>query len=64
MLVFPTIKMLETLAQFETPEEAMETIGAVAVEPILPRVDTSGRSRGSCCPATRTTESARIYSPR
>jgi 8-oxo-dGTP pyrophosphatase MutT (NUDIX family) len=41
-LVFPTIKMLETLAQFETPEEAMETIGAVAVEPILPRVDTSG----------------------
>ena len=41
-LVFPTIKMLETLARFATPEEALETIGAVAVEPILPRVDTSG----------------------
>jgi 8-oxo-dGTP pyrophosphatase MutT (NUDIX family) len=42
LLVFPTIKMLETLARFSTPEEALETIGAVAVEPILPRVDTSG----------------------
>jgi 8-oxo-dGTP pyrophosphatase MutT (NUDIX family) len=41
-LVFPTIKMLETLAQFSSPEEALETIGAVAVEPILPRVDMSG----------------------
>jgi 8-oxo-dGTP pyrophosphatase MutT (NUDIX family) len=42
LLVFPTIKMLETLARFETPEEALETVGAIAVEPILPRVDTSG----------------------
>jgi 8-oxo-dGTP pyrophosphatase MutT (NUDIX family) len=42
LLVFPTIKMLETLAQFASPEEALETIGALAVEPILPRVDTSG----------------------
>jgi 8-oxo-dGTP pyrophosphatase MutT (NUDIX family) len=42
LLVFPTIKMLETLAQFSSPEEALETIGALAVEPILPRVDTSG----------------------
>ena len=42
LLVFPTIKMLETLARFATPEEALETVGAVAVEPILPRVDTSG----------------------
>jgi 8-oxo-dGTP pyrophosphatase MutT (NUDIX family) len=41
-LVFPTIKMLETLTRFSSPEEAIEAIGAVAVEPILPRVDTSG----------------------
>jgi 8-oxo-dGTP pyrophosphatase MutT (NUDIX family) len=42
LLVFPTIKMLETLARFTSPEEAVDAIGAVAVEPILPRVDTSG----------------------
>jgi 8-oxo-dGTP pyrophosphatase MutT (NUDIX family) len=42
LLVFPTIKMLETLARFGSPEEALETVGAIAVEPILPRVDTSG----------------------
>jgi 8-oxo-dGTP pyrophosphatase MutT (NUDIX family) len=41
-LVFPTIKMLETLARFESPEQAVEAVGAVAVEPILPRIDTSG----------------------
>jgi 8-oxo-dGTP pyrophosphatase MutT (NUDIX family) len=42
LLVFPTIKMLETLARFGSPEEALETVAALAVEPILPRVDTSG----------------------
>jgi len=42
LLVFPTIKMLETLARFDSPEEALETVGSIAVEPILPRVDTSG----------------------
>jgi 8-oxo-dGTP pyrophosphatase MutT (NUDIX family) len=42
LLVFPTIKMLETLARFGSPEEALETVGAIAVEPILPRVDTTG----------------------
>ena len=42
LLVFPTIKMLETLARFGSPEEALEAVGSVAVEPILPRVDTSG----------------------
>ena len=41
-LVFPTIKMLETLANFSSPEEALETIGSLTVEPILPRVDMSG----------------------
>jgi 8-oxo-dGTP pyrophosphatase MutT (NUDIX family) len=41
-LVFPTIKMLETLARFGSPEEALEQVSAIAVEPILPRVDTSG----------------------
>jgi 8-oxo-dGTP pyrophosphatase MutT (NUDIX family) len=41
-LVFPTIKKLETLARFESPEEALATVGAVAPEPILPRIDTSG----------------------
>jgi 8-oxo-dGTP pyrophosphatase MutT (NUDIX family) len=43
LLVFPTIKMLETLARFATPEEALETVGALTVEPILPRIETSGR---------------------
>ena len=42
LLVFPTIKMLETLGRFSSPQEAVDAIGAVAVEPILPRVDTSG----------------------
>jgi hypothetical protein len=42
LLVFPTIKMLQTLANFDSPEQALETIGALAVEPILPRIDTSG----------------------
>jgi 8-oxo-dGTP pyrophosphatase MutT (NUDIX family) len=42
LLVFPTIKQLETLARFESPEDALETIGALTVEPILPRIDTSG----------------------
>jgi len=42
LLVFPTIKQLETLARFESPEQALEAIGAVTVEPILPRIDTSG----------------------
>jgi 8-oxo-dGTP pyrophosphatase MutT (NUDIX family) len=42
LLVFPTIKKLETLARFNTPEEALATVGAVSPEPILPRIDTSG----------------------
>jgi 8-oxo-dGTP pyrophosphatase MutT (NUDIX family) len=42
LLVFPTIKKLETLARFGSPEEALETVAAVAAEPILPRIDTSG----------------------
>ena len=42
LLVFPTIKMLETLTHFASPEEALETVAALTVEPILPRVDTSG----------------------
>jgi 8-oxo-dGTP pyrophosphatase MutT (NUDIX family) len=42
LLVFPTIKMLETLGRFGSPEEALEKVGAVAVEPIQPRVDTAG----------------------
>jgi 8-oxo-dGTP pyrophosphatase MutT (NUDIX family) len=42
LLVFPTIKKLEALARFDSPAEALEEIGAAAVEPILPRIDTSG----------------------
>jgi 8-oxo-dGTP pyrophosphatase MutT (NUDIX family) len=42
LLVFPTIKKLQTLARFATPEEAMTAVGAAAPEPILPRIDTSG----------------------
>jgi 8-oxo-dGTP pyrophosphatase MutT (NUDIX family) len=41
-LVFPTIKKLQTLARFGSPGEALSAVGAVAPEPILPRVDTSG----------------------
>ena len=42
LLVFPTIKKLETLARFNSPDEALATVGAVAPVPILPRIDTSG----------------------
>jgi 8-oxo-dGTP pyrophosphatase MutT (NUDIX family) len=42
LLVFPTIKKLETLARFGSPDEALTTVAAVAPEPILPRIDTSG----------------------
>jgi 8-oxo-dGTP pyrophosphatase MutT (NUDIX family) len=42
LLVFPTIKKLETLARFGSPDEALATVSAVAPEPILPRIDTSG----------------------
>jgi len=42
LLVFPTIKKLQTLARFESPEEVLEAVRAVAPEPILPRIDTSG----------------------
>jgi 8-oxo-dGTP pyrophosphatase MutT (NUDIX family) len=42
LLVFPTIKQLETLARFDSPEKAIETVASLAVEPILPRVDTTG----------------------
>jgi|RhiMetdeSRZDD1v2_1073273.scaffolds.fasta_scaffold12412_10 8-oxo-dGTP pyrophosphatase MutT (NUDIX family) len=42
LLVFPTIKMLQTLTNFATPEEALDTVASLTVEPILPRVDTSG----------------------
>jgi 8-oxo-dGTP pyrophosphatase MutT (NUDIX family) len=42
LLVFPTIKQLQTLARFGSPEEALATVGSLTVEPILPKVDTSG----------------------
>ena len=38
MLVFPTIKHLEELAGFGSPEEALETAGSREVQPIMPRV--------------------------
>jgi 8-oxo-dGTP pyrophosphatase MutT (NUDIX family) len=44
LLVFPTIKQLETLARFSSPEEALATVSSLTVEPILPRVDTSGET--------------------
>lgn len=37
-LVFPTIKQLEPLREFATPDEAMAAARAIVVEPILPRV--------------------------
>jgi 8-oxo-dGTP pyrophosphatase MutT (NUDIX family) len=42
LLVFPTIKKLETLARFGSPDEALTAVAAVAPEPILPRIDVSG----------------------
>jgi 8-oxo-dGTP pyrophosphatase MutT (NUDIX family) len=42
LLVFPTIKQLETLARFDSPEAAIATVSSLTVEPILPRVDTTG----------------------
>ena len=57
LLVFPTIKKLETLARFSSPDEALATVGAVASVPILPaHRHERRRSRASCCPATRTTK--------
>jgi 8-oxo-dGTP pyrophosphatase MutT (NUDIX family) len=38
MLVFPTIKHLEQLAEFESVAEALEAAGGRAVEPIQPKV--------------------------
>lgn len=38
LLVFPTIKQLEALREYATPEEAMEAARSIEVEPILPRV--------------------------
>jgi 8-oxo-dGTP pyrophosphatase MutT (NUDIX family) len=38
MLVFPTIKQLEDLAQFATADEALEASAAREVRPILPKV--------------------------
>ena len=38
MLVFPTIKHLEALAEFESVEQALETARGREVEPVQPRV--------------------------
>ena len=38
MLVFPTIKHLEALAEFESVEHALEAARGREVEPILPKV--------------------------
>ena len=40
MLVFPTIKHLEQLAEFGSVDEALDTARAREVEPVLPRVVT------------------------
>jgi 8-oxo-dGTP pyrophosphatase MutT (NUDIX family) len=40
LLVFPTIKQLEALLEYATPEEAMTAALSIDVEPILPRVVT------------------------
>ena len=42
LLVFPTIHKLQVLSRFATAEDALEATRAANVEPILPRVDTSG----------------------
>jgi 8-oxo-dGTP pyrophosphatase MutT (NUDIX family) len=42
LLVFPTIKKLETLARFGSPDEALAAVRSATLEPILPRIDTSG----------------------
>ena len=43
LLVFPTIKKLETLARFGSPERGARGGRARCGEPILPRIDTIGR---------------------
>ena len=59
LLVFPTIKMLETLARFGSPEEALETVGGSRSSRSCRASTRPARSRGSSCRATRTTEYVR-----
>ena len=42
LLVFPTIHKLQVLAQYGSAEEALSAAREANVEPILPRVDSSG----------------------
>ncbi len=42
LLVFPTIHKLQVLSHYGTAEEALTAARAANVEPVLPRVDTSG----------------------
>jgi 8-oxo-dGTP pyrophosphatase MutT (NUDIX family) len=42
LLVFPTIHKLEVLARYANAEEALAAARDAQVEPILPRVDSSG----------------------
>jgi 8-oxo-dGTP pyrophosphatase MutT (NUDIX family) len=44
-LVFPTIKQLESLADYRTSDEALEAARGRPVEPILPRVVGEGEDR-------------------
>jgi hypothetical protein len=43
MLVFPTIKHLEQLAEFDSVEDALGRARARRVEPVLPRIVGEGR---------------------
>lgn len=44
-LVFPTIKHLESLARFDSAEEALAEARGRRVEPVLPRIEGSGDER-------------------
>lgn len=44
-LVFPTIRQLESLLAYSTPDEALEAARGLTVEPILPKVVGEGEER-------------------
>ncbi len=49
-LVFPTIRQLEALLEFERSEEAMDAMRDRAIEPVLPKVVGEGESRRIALP--------------
>ena len=59
MLVFPTIKHLEQLAEHESVADALDTARSRKVLPVQPRVLVEGGWRRYCCRVSPATTSSR-----